>query len=1112
MSSARVRYALGALAVLFFALTQAPLAQQPEQPFVPGELIVQYREGVTEARRNAIRATHGIQALKQYQQLRAERVSIPANANPIALAQVVASDPDVEAAQPNFIRRTTSVGSPNDPFFVAGNMWGLPKVSAPLAWSAFGAGADTVVVADIDTGVNYNHPDLAANMWRNPGEIAANGVDDDQNGYVDDVYGIDTANNDSDPQDDHGHGTHTSGTIAAVSDNNLGVTGLAKNVKILACKFLTSQGSGSDADAIECFNYVVGMKQRGVNVRVTNNSWGGRRTGPIATALKNAIDAAGTAGIVNVFSAGNDGANLENTPFDPASFTSPSIVSVAASDGNDAPASFTNYGSVSVDLAAPGVDILSTYGSGYAYASGTSMAGPHVAGAAAFLLSHRQSLSVAQVKDTLLSSVDLLGQWTGVVATGGRLNVFQAVNTAPGGGGGLTNVAAAAAGATATASSTYSTSFAAAGANNGDRNGNNWGNGGGWNDATAGVFPDWLQIDFSGNKTISELDVFTVQDAYSAPSTPTPSMTFTQYGVRAFEAQYWTGSTWLTIPGTTVSGNTLVWRHFAFTPITTSRIRIVVSQATDYSRITEVEAWGTAASGGGNTPPTVSLTAPGEGSSFTAPATITLSATASDGDGVSSVSFYAGSILVGTDASNPYSIQWTDVAAGNYALTAVALDSLGASSVSPPVNITVTASGGGGLANVAAAAAGAIATASSAYSTGYAATGANNGDRNGNNWGNGGGWNDGTAGVYPDWLQIDFSGSKTISELDVFTVQDAFSAPSTPTPTMTFTQYGVRAFEAQYWTGSTWLAIPGTTVSGNTLVWRHFAFTSITTSRIRIVVSQGADVYSRITEVEAWGTAAGGGNTPPTVALTAPSEGATFTAPATITLSATASDSDGISSVSFYAGSTLVGTDTTGPYSVQWTDVAAGSYALTAVALDNLGASSVSTAVNVTVTGSGLTNVAAATAGATATASSTYSIGFAAAGAINGDRNGVSWGNGGGWNDGTAGVYPDWLQIDFSGSKTISELDVFTVQDTFWAPSTPTPSMTFTQYGVRAFEAQYWTGSTWLPIPGTTVSGNTLVWRHFAFTPIATSRIRIVVSQGADVYSRITEVEAWGTP
>jgi|RhiMethySRZTD1v2_1073278.scaffolds.fasta_scaffold01501_3 serine protease len=417
-----------AVAIVVGYIAVAPMrAQQTVAPqYVPGEVIVQFKASVDEAQRAAIRSAHGATRLRGYNVLRTERLALPATANPIAAAQAFSAHPEVEAAQPNFIRQAVSLASPNDTYY--GSLWGLQQINAPGAWAAFGAGSDTVVVADIDTGVDYTHPDLAPNMWRNPGEVPGNGVDDDGNGYVDDVYGIDAANNDSDPADDHWHGTHTSGTFGAVSDNAYGVTGVTSKVRILACKFLTAAGSGTDADAIECFNYVVAMKQRGVNIRVTSNSWGEQRGTYFPLPLQNAIDAAGNAGIVNVFAAGNDGVNIDVTPFDPASFTSSSIVSVAASDNGDGRASWSNYGATSVDLAAPGVDILSTYPGGFAWASGTSMATPHVAGVAALLLAHRPWLSVAEVKDSLLAGADRLNQWNGLVVSGGRLNAYQTLN------------------------------------------------------------------------------------------------------------------------------------------------------------------------------------------------------------------------------------------------------------------------------------------------------------------------------------------------------------------------------------------------------------------------------------------------------------------------------------------------------------------------------------------------------------------------------------------------------------------------------------------------------------------------------------------------------------
>jgi subtilisin family serine protease len=176
----------------------------------------------------------------------------------------------VEFAQPNFVYRVGSAPGlppaavpPDDPLWLDGSLWGLGKISAAQAWSAAGAGNGSVIIADIDSGVQYTHPDLAANIWRNPAETPANGVDDDHNGYVDDVFGIDTTNHDSDPMDDHGHGTHTAGTIAAVGNNNLGVAGVNWNAKILACKFANAAGTGSDAGAIECLNYIVALKQHG---------------------------------------------------------------------------------------------------------------------------------------------------------------------------------------------------------------------------------------------------------------------------------------------------------------------------------------------------------------------------------------------------------------------------------------------------------------------------------------------------------------------------------------------------------------------------------------------------------------------------------------------------------------------------------------------------------------------------------------------------------------------------------------------------------------------------------------------------------------------------------
>jgi len=312
--------------------------------YVPGEIIVKFARGVSAARRNTLMAARSSTILRRFSELDLDHVRLPAGRSVAAALAELRANPEIEFAQPNYIyEAVTEPGPPNDPRWLDDSLWGLKKIAAREAWQAYGGGNGSVIVADIDTGVMYTHPDLAANMWHNPGEIAGNGTDDDLNGYVDDVYGIDTVNHDSNPMDDQGHGTHTSGTIAAVGNNGIGVAGVNWNAKILACKSFDATGVGSDAAIIQCFNYIVALRNRGENIRVSSNSWGGYRGGSISQALKNAVDAAGNVGILNVFSAGNDGRNIDVTPFDPASFPSSSVVSVAASDQSDNRASFSNY-------------------------------------------------------------------------------------------------------------------------------------------------------------------------------------------------------------------------------------------------------------------------------------------------------------------------------------------------------------------------------------------------------------------------------------------------------------------------------------------------------------------------------------------------------------------------------------------------------------------------------------------------------------------------------------------------------------------------------------------------------------------------------------------------
>lgn len=413
----------------FFLSAQFTFAKKKTNDYVEGELLVKYKSGTASA---LIRETDnkiGAVRLEEFSDLGWQRIKLPSDLNVNQAISRYKKIPEIEAAQPNFLYHLAA--TPNDASF--GNLYGMQRISAPAAWD-LSTGSESVVVANIDTGIRYTHEDLAANMWRNPGEIPNNGIDDEGNGFVDDYYGYDFFFNDSDPLDENGHGTHTAGTIGAVGNNSLGVVGVNWNVRLMSIKIYNSTGFGTtSAMLINAYNYVRMMKNRGINIRVTNNSYGGcDEACGYDQATKDALDAMGNAGILNVFAAGNNNRNIETVPYFPAGYTSPTVLVVAASDQADNRANFSNFGTTSVDVAAPGLNILSTINnsnSSYGNLSGTSMATPHVAGSAALLAAYNPQLSAASLKATLMNTVDPLPQWNGVVKTGGRINLARALQS-----------------------------------------------------------------------------------------------------------------------------------------------------------------------------------------------------------------------------------------------------------------------------------------------------------------------------------------------------------------------------------------------------------------------------------------------------------------------------------------------------------------------------------------------------------------------------------------------------------------------------------------------------------------------------------------------------------
>jgi hypothetical protein len=425
------------------------------------------------------------------------------------------------------------------------------------------------------------------------------------------------------------------------------------------------------------------------------------------------------------------------------------------------------------------------------------------------------------------------------------------------------------------------------------------------------------------------------------------------------------------------------------------------------------------ATGGIATPTSTSTALSGSPNPSQAGDAVTFSATVTGSAPTGSVQFTdngtaiagcSGVALTGSGDTRFAGCTTSALASGNHAISAsYSGDAANAASTSAVYAQLVNAPSGS--VNVALATNGATVSASSTYSSAYPVSAVIDDNRTGYPWSAGGGWNDGTPGSYPDWVQINFNGTKTIDHIVVFTLQDNYGNPSEPTDTMQFSLYGITAFTVQGWNGSNWVTLGS--VSNNNLVKRTISFSPYATDRIRVNVTSALNNWSRITEIEAW------------------------------TSSATAT-----------------------------------------------------------------TNYALASNGGIASASSTYGAAYPVTAINDNDDTGAGWSAGGGWNDGTSGTFPDWAQVTFNGQKTIDHVVVYTLQDNYGNPVQPTDTMTFSLYGITAFQVQGWNGSSWVTLG--IVSGNNLVKRTVSFSPFATDRIRIFVTSALAGWSRIVEVEAWG--
>ena len=331
-------------------------------------------------------------------------------------------NPDVEWVSLNYTEVTQT--TPDDPHWTNGNLWGMANINMPLVWQSGNFGNKQVVVGVIDEGI-FGHEDLCQNIWTNPVEAAGiRGYDDDQNGYIDDFHGWDWFNNDNEVYPGATHGTHVAGTIGAKGGNQMGVIGVASNVTLISCKFLESYGF--DDNAIKAIDYLIDLKTRhGINIKVTSNSWGG---GGFNQGLLEAIQRAKAADILFVAAAGNSGTNNDLQPNFPCGYDVDNIIAVGASDWGNNRASFSCFGLTTVDIFAPGTGTISTiptdqHTSGYAFFSGTSMATPHVSGAAALYAGINPTANYLQIKNAILSNAKPVAALNGLCVTGGILDV-----------------------------------------------------------------------------------------------------------------------------------------------------------------------------------------------------------------------------------------------------------------------------------------------------------------------------------------------------------------------------------------------------------------------------------------------------------------------------------------------------------------------------------------------------------------------------------------------------------------------------------------------------------------------------------------------------------------
>ncbi|MGE0495539.1 MAG: S8 family serine peptidase [Vulcanimicrobiota bacterium] len=398
-------------------------ASNPARNYVEGEVLVKLKRGIFQSD-DRFADSYGARTVERFDFPRdifksfegdLVRLELPEGLSAADAVERMSEDPRVDYAVTNDIYTLDERQTPND---LDPKLWGMEKIKAPEAWDTSTGSPQGPLVAILDTGLDYHHPDLKNNVWTNAGEIPGDGIDNDGNGVIDDVHGFNAFANSGNPMDGHSHGTHVAGTIAAEGNNGQGVVGVNWRARLMPVKIFDDSGSTTTDAILRGILYASKM-----GARITSNSWGGGGANQaIAEAFRNSP-------ALHIMAAGNNSSNNDRNPHYPSNYDLPNSIAVASTDSNDRLSSFSNYGATSVDLAAPGGNIYSTMpGGGYGHKSGTSMATPHVSGVAALLASAYPEMSNDELKTRILQGVDQLPSLRGKVATGGRLNAANALD------------------------------------------------------------------------------------------------------------------------------------------------------------------------------------------------------------------------------------------------------------------------------------------------------------------------------------------------------------------------------------------------------------------------------------------------------------------------------------------------------------------------------------------------------------------------------------------------------------------------------------------------------------------------------------------------------------